>query len=146
MDEAFSGLDPVNVELLKQTVKELRDNGASIVFSTHRMEHVEELCRNITILHQSKEVIKGGVKEIKSKFPKEKVFLQTKSEVQGLEQVAGVKAIHHHENGLEIEISDEKAATRILNHALAQSEIEHFQVKEPTLNEIFIRSVGDQHE
>ncbi|MFC6333902.1 ABC transporter ATP-binding protein [Paenibacillus septentrionalis] len=146
MDEAFSGLDPVNVELLKATVKELRDNGASIVFSTHRMEHVEELCRNITILHRSKEVIKGGVKEIKGKFPKEKVMLQTKQEVSGLESINGVKAIHRHENGLEIEIADEKVAPHILNHALSQTEILHFQVKEPTLNEIFIRTVGDRHE
>ena len=59
MDEAFSGLDPVNVELLKSTVKELRDAGTSILFSTHRMEHVEELCRNITILHQSNPVLQG---------------------------------------------------------------------------------------
>src|SRR5690606_3131124 len=131
---------------LKATVKELRDNGASIVFSTHRMEHVEELCRNITILHRSKEVIKGNVKEIKSQFPKEKVFLQTKNEVQGLERIAGVKEIHRHENGLEIVITHEKVASEILNHALSQSEIEHFQVKEPTLNEIFIRSVGERNE
>lgn len=66
MDEAFSGLDPVNVELLKSTVKELRDSGSSILFSTHRMEHVEELCRNITILHRSNTVLKGSLKEIKN--------------------------------------------------------------------------------
>lgn len=82
MDEAFSGLDPVNVELLKATVKELRDNGASIVFSTHRMEHVEELCRNITILHRSKEVVKGSVKDIKSKFPKEKYGCKQRKRLQ----------------------------------------------------------------
>src|SRR5690606_3942315 len=60
LDEAFSGLDPVNVELLKSTVKELRDNGSTILFSTHRMEHVEELCRNICILHRSNTVLKGN--------------------------------------------------------------------------------------
>lgn len=146
MDEAFSGLDPVNVELLKATVKELRDEGASIVFSTHRMEHVEELCRNITILHRSNEVVKGNVKEIKSRFPKEKVLLSTDKEVTGLEHIEGVKAIHRHENGLEIEIEREDVAKRILNHALSQSDIQHFQLKEPTLNEIFIRSVGEAHE
>jgi len=59
LDEAFSGLDPVNVELLKATVKELRDAGTTILFSTHRMEHVEELCQNICILHNSKTVLKG---------------------------------------------------------------------------------------
>lgn len=146
MDEAFSGLDPVNVELLKSTVKELRDNGASIVFSTHRMEHVEELCRNITILHRSNEVVKGNVKEIKSKFPKEKVALSTDREVTGLDQIKGVKQIHRHENGLEIVIENEKVAKDILHHALSQAEIQHFQVKEPTLNEIFIKTVGEAHE
>lgn len=146
MDEAFSGLDPVNVELLKATVKELRDNGASIVFSTHRMEHVEELCRNITILHRSNEVVKGNVKEIKGRFPKEKVLLSTTSEVKGLENITGVKAVHRHENGLEIEIEREEVAKHILQHALSQSDVQHFRVKEPTLNEIFIRSVGEAHE
>lgn len=146
MDEAFSGLDPVNVELLKETVKELRDDGASIVFSTHRMEHVEELCRNITILHRGNEVVKGNVKEIKGQFPKEKVLLVTDSEVSGLEAIKGVKAIHRHEHALEIEIEHEKVAKEILQHALSQADVQHFQVKEPTLNEIFIRTVGERHE
>lgn len=146
MDEAFSGLDPVNVELLKTTVKELRDEGASIVFSTHRMEHVEELCRNITILHRSNEVVKGSVKEIKSRFPKEKVMLVTSKEVTGLEQISGVRKIHHYENGIEIEIANENVAQSILQHALSQAEVQHFQVKEPTLNEIFIKTVGEAHE
>jgi len=146
MDEAFSGLDPVNVELLKETVKELRDDGASIVFSTHRMEHVEELCRNISILQRGNEVVKGNIKEIKGKFPKEKVLLVTNSEVSGLDMIKGVKAIHRHEHALEIEIENEKVAKEILHHALSQSDIQHFQVKEPTLNEIFIRSVGERNE
>lgn len=146
MDEAFSGLDPVNVELLKTTVKELRDQGASIVFSTHRMEHVEELCRNITILHKSNEVVKGNVKEIKKQYPKEKVFLATATPVTGLEQLNGVEGIVKHEHGLEIKIREEKVASSILQHALTQSEVLHFQIKEPTLNEIFIRSVGERHE
>lgn len=66
LDEAFSGLDPVNVELLKETVKELRDQGTSILFSTHRMEHVEELCRNVTILQKGNAVVQGSLRELKS--------------------------------------------------------------------------------
>lgn len=77
MDEAFSGLDPVNVELLKATVKELRDQGTSILFSTHRMEHVEELCHNITILHRSNTVLQGNLQEIKKRYPREEVLLKT---------------------------------------------------------------------
>ena len=105
LDEAFSGLDPVNVELLKSTVKELRDKGTSILFSTHRMEHVEELCKNITILHRSNTVVKGNLKDIKSKYPREEVVLGTSGEVRGLEALAGVTAVERTEDGYSIRIS-----------------------------------------
>lgn len=147
LDEAFSGLDPVNVELLKSTVKELRDAGASILFSTHRMEHVEELCRNITILHRSNAVLKGNLKEIKKQFPKERVILSTEKEVSGIERIAGVTNVNHHEYGYEVGIANEAVGGEILRHALEQSAVTRFEIKEPTLNEIFIKTVGgDSHE
>ncbi|WP_337099960.1 ABC transporter ATP-binding protein [Paenibacillus sp. YIM B09110] len=147
LDEAFSGLDPVNVELLKSTVKELRDSGTSILFSTHRMEHVEELCRNITILHRSNAVLKGSLKEIKKQFPKERVILSTESEVTGLEQIPGVTGVTRHEYGYEIGITNEATGGLILHHAIGQTTITRFEIKEPTLNEIFIKTVGgDGHE
>ncbi|MDQ0060190.1 ABC transporter ATP-binding protein [Paenibacillus harenae] len=147
LDEAFSGLDPVNVELLKSTVKELRDSGTSILFSTHRMEHVEELCRNITILHRSNAVLKGNLKEIKKQFPKERVILSTEGEVKGLEQITGVTGVTRHEYGYEIGITNEAAGGDILRHAIGQTAISRFEIKEPTLNEIFIKTVGgDGHE
>lgn len=146
MDEAFSGLDPVNVELLKETVKEIRDNGSTILFSTHRMEHVEELCKNISILHKSNQVISGNLKDIQNKFPKEKVHLVTANPVKGLEAIPGVEAIKQNENGLEIKIAHEKVGKEILQHAIAQTEVSRFEIKAPTLNEIFIRTVGEKHE
>lgn len=146
LDEAFSGLDPVNVELLKDTVKELRDQGTSILFSTHRMEHVEELCRNITILDRSNTVVQGDIRTIKNGYPREEVLLRTANEVTGLESLAGVKAVKRLERGYLISISDVGAAQRILQQAIAQGEVEHFEIKEPTLNQIFIRAVGESHE
>ncbi|MGI2297286.1 ABC transporter ATP-binding protein [Paenibacillus sp. GXUN7292] len=146
LDEAFSGLDPVNVELLKSTVKELRDSGTSILFSTHRMEHVEELCRNITILDRSNTVLKGNIREIKKQFPRERVVLSTEKEVSGLEAIAGVNNVVRNESGYEIMISNENVAGNILRHALGQSEISKFEIKEPTLNEIFIKTVGERNE
>jgi len=147
LDEAFSGLDPVNVELLKSTVKELRDSGTSILFSTHRMEHVEELCRNITILHRSNVVLKGNLKEIKKQFPKERVILSTEKEVTGIERITGVTNVNRHEYGYEVGIANEAAGAEILHHALEQTTITRFEIKEPTLNEIFIKTVGgDSHE
>lgn len=146
LDEAFSGLDPVNVELLKSTVKELRDKGTSILFSTHRMEHVEELCQNITILHRSNTVVKGSLKEIKSRYPREEVVLGTSNEVTGLEKLPGVTGVNRTEDGYSVRINDVNAAQAILNTAMSQSVIHRFEVKEPTLNQIFIKAVGESNE
>ncbi|RJG26783.1 ABC transporter ATP-binding protein [Paenibacillus thiaminolyticus] len=142
LDEAFSGLDPVNVELLKETVKELRDQGTSILFSTHRMEHVEELCRNVTILQKGNAVVQGSLRELKSRYPREQVLLRTAGEVEGLGSIPGVAGVNRTEEGYRIRISDEAAAQEILQKALVQGPIQHFEVKEPTLNEIFIKAVG----
>jgi len=144
LDEAFSGLDPVNVELLKATVKELRDNGTSIVFSTHRMEHVEELCQRITILHRSKTVLAGSIKEIKQSFPKEKIVLRTEQPIQGLEQIAGVRQVDSGEHGLTVHMDPIDAAQEVLQQALSQSAVHRFEIMEPTLNEIFIKAVGGE--
>ncbi|MCY9593341.1 DUF4162 domain-containing protein [Paenibacillus chitinolyticus] len=146
MDETFSGLDPVNVELLKGTVKELRDNGKAILFSSHRMDHVEELCENICILHRSNTVLQGNLREIKQSFPKERVLLETKEAVPGLETIEGVTSVEKHLNGYEIRIREAGAAQRILAHAAAETDIYRYQLMEPTLNEIFIAKVGSSHE
>jgi ABC-2 type transport system ATP-binding protein len=120
LDEAFSGLDPVNVELLKTTVKELRDGGTSIVFSTHRMEHVEELCRNLTIMHKSNPVLQGSIKDIKKMFPQERVVVATDGDITGLESITGVSAVVRHEHGgYELKVSSPEAGQRILQHALS---------------------------
>ncbi|MCC2684530.1 MAG: transporter related [Paenibacillaceae bacterium] len=146
MDEAFSGLDPVNVELLKKTVLELRNQGVSILFSTHRMEHVEELCERICIMHRSKTVLKGKLQEIKAKFPREKVILETEDEVTGLENVAGIVGVKRNAAYTEIRIDHLEAAQHILHLAAEQTAVRRFQLMEPTLNDIFIRTVGDRHE
>jgi len=147
LDEAFSGLDPVNVELLKTTVKELRDEGTSIVFSTHRMEHVEELCRNITIMHRSNPVLQGPIKEIKKKFPQERVVVAADGKIEGLDTIPGVRQVTLHEHGgYELKVDSPDAGQRILKHALDQGPVNRFEVLEPTLNEIFIKTVGESHE
>ncbi|TVY01266.1 ABC transporter ATP-binding protein [Cohnella terricola] len=147
LDEAFSGLDPVNVELLKTTVKELRDGGTSIVFSTHRMEHVEELCRNITIMHKSNPVLQGSIKDIKTKFPKERVIVAAEGKIEGLDTIPGVQRVVTHEHGgYELRVDSPEVGQSILKHALVQGPVNRFEVLEPTLNEIFIKTVGESHE
>ncbi|RKN61403.1 ABC transporter ATP-binding protein [Paenibacillus ginsengarvi] len=144
LDEAFSGLDPVNVEMLKSTVTELRREGKTILFSSHRMDHVEELCENICILHKSDTVLKGNLKAIKRAFPRERVLLDTELEVHGLERIPGVLSVKKGEAWTEIRIDKPEAAQEVLRAASSQSEVYRFQIMEPTLNEIFIKTVGGQ--
>lgn len=147
LDEAFSGLDPVNVELLKTTVKELTKEGTTILFSTHRMEHVEELCKNICILHRSNTVLKGNIREIKQSFPKERVMLTTEHALRGLEDIAGVsevRTVSESDHAYEIKISNENVAKDILKLAMEQSNVVRFEIMEPTMNEIFIKAVGGE--
>jgi len=146
LDEAFSGLDPVNVELLKTAVKELRDSGTSMVFSTHRMEHVEELCENITILDRSRPVLQGSIREIKKRFPRERVVIAAAQPIQGLETVPGVRSVTKEGDGYALVIDSPETAQAVLRHALAQGPVRHFELLEPTLNEIFIKTVGERHE
>lgn len=145
LDEAFSGLDPVNVEMLKEVIQELRDEGTAILFSTHRMEHVEELCRNMTILRRSKPVLQGNLREIKHTYPREKVVLRTAHPLVGLQEIAGVTNVEpQDENGRYlIHINQEEATQQILQLAMQQGSVEQFEIKEPTLNEIFIKVVGN---
>ncbi|PYI49928.1 ABC transporter ATP-binding protein [Paenibacillus flagellatus] len=146
LDEAFSGLDPVNVELLKKTVLDLRNAGKTILFSSHRMDHVEELCENICILHRSDTVLKGSLKSIKRSFPRERVLLDTEREVQGLDRIDGVTSVQKREAWTEIRIFKPEAAQEILKAASSQTDVYRFQIMEPTLNDIFIKTVGGSHE
>ncbi|WP_274364387.1 ABC transporter ATP-binding protein [Paenibacillus thermotolerans] len=146
LDEVFSGLDPVNVELLKETILSLRDEGTTILFSSHRMEHIEELCQHVCILQRSNAVLQGNLREIKRRFPREQVLLETETPVDGLENVPGVVSVKKRENGYEIAIKEEAAAQRLLQTAMGQSAVNRFALKEPTLHDIFIRTVGGANE
>jgi ABC-2 type transport system ATP-binding protein len=153
MDEVFSGLDPVNVEKLKAAVLELRDEGTCILFSTHRMGHVEELCENITILRRSKPVLQGNLQQIKDASPMEVIVMRTAGAVAGLEHIAGVSKVEQTKMGylLRLAAPDNAMAQRIANQVLAaavsQTNVLHFELKEPTMNEIFIKVVGgEEHE
>ena len=149
LDEAFSGLDPINVELLKLTVKELQRQGTSILFSTHRMEHVEELCENITILDRSNTVVQGNIQQIKQKYAREKVILRTTEmiDVQQLLQIEGVKKVDFKaQQGYVVHINHVDVAQTLLKVVMETTAVDHFEIKQPSLNEIFLLEVGDRNE
>lgn len=146
LDEPFSGLDPVNVELLKAAVKDLKEQGTTIIFSSHRMEHVEELCDYICIMNKGKAVVAGSLDQVKDDFGKKDVFIEGDYDLGFLKDFEGVEAFKTIKKGVKITISDEKHAESIYQNVTKLGYLKRFQVAEPSLNDIFIAKVGDKHE
>lgn len=145
LDEPFSGLDPVNVELLKQAILEFRNNGATILFSSHRMDHVEELCEQLSIVSHGKQIVSGSLREVKRSFGKQNVRIHADVNLGSLEQIAGVTAMHTTIEGAIFQVEREEVAQALLNAATALGPIRHFAIEEPSLQDIFIEKVGNQH-
>ncbi len=142
MDEPFSGLDPVNVDLLKSAVLELKKNGTTIVFSSHRMEHVEELCENLCIMDKGKPVVHGKLKEIKQSFGRKNLIIHSDMEMSFLSSIPGVVRMRMTAEGAILQIEDEKAARRVQEALFAKGFVRKFELEEPSLHDIFIEKVG----
>lgn len=144
-DEPFSGLDPINSELLKEIIIELRDNGKTVLFSTHRMEQVEQMCDDICLFNNGKVVLTGNLREIKKKFGKNTVLLEFQGDGSFLDELEGVRINNRSTNFAEIRILNGLSHQEILKKAMDKSEIHKFQLVEPSLNEIFISTVGEDN-
>ena len=144
LDEPFSGLDPVNTELLKTIILELIKEGKYIVMSSHQMTSIEEFCSDIVILNKGKTVIKGNLNEIKNSYPSNKVELITSGNVDKIVESIGLKINHNVDNNYEIAIKNEEEADSLYKK-LADENIKviKFEVKKPSLHEIFIEKVGE---
>lgn len=146
LDEPFSGLDPVNVEMLKSAVIDLKEQGTSIVFSSHRMEHVEELCEHLCILHKGNPVVKGSLREIKRSFGKKNLIIHGDFPLDFLENEAGVVRYKKVAAGCELQIENEEVSQRIFSTLQGRGFIRKFELEEPSLNDIFIEKVGASYE
>ncbi|WP_246938861.1 ABC transporter ATP-binding protein [Bacillus pinisoli] len=142
LDEPFSGLDPVNVELLKNAVIDLKNKGTSIVFSSHRMEHVEELCEHLCIMHHGKPVVHGALKEIKRSFGKKNVSIQADFDLSFLKEVEGVVKVKERSGGVTLQIEREEISMELFNRLQGKGFVRKFVLEEPSLNDIFIEKVG----
>ena len=145
IDEPFSGLDPVNTELLKNAIIELVSKGTYIIMSSHQMASIEEFCQDILILNRGKTVLKGNLKSIKEGYKANRVELITKKDVSNYINKNGLKILKQMDNQYEIEIREEKEAQKLLKDLIENNvEIEKIEVKKPSLNDIFIEKVGDK--
>lgn len=146
LDEPFSGLDPVNVEMLEEAVLDLKDTGTSIIFSSHQMAQVERLCEQLCILVEGNAVVKGNLTDIKRSYGKKNLIIHSEDTleyVKSLDGVVGYKAVR---NGCELQIEDEAISQQILREVQSRNFIKKFELEEPSLNDIFIEKVGASYE
>lgn len=144
-DEPFSGLDPINSELLKEIIIELREKGKTVLFSTHRMEQVEQMCDDICLFNNGKVVLTGNLRKIKKDFGKNTVLLEFQGDSSFLDTLQNVRINNRSTNFAEIRILNDQNPQDILQLAMQHSAIHKFQLVEPSLNEIFISTVGEDN-
>lgn len=144
LDEPFSGLDPVNTEILKNIIIDLIRNGKYIIMSAHQMATIEEFCCDILILNKGKTVLQGNLKEIKEKYPANRVEIDVKQDIESYIKELNLEIEIETNNNYVIKISDEEKAHKLLNKLVVNGiNIDKFEIKKPTLNDIFIEKVGE---
>jgi len=151
-DEPFSGFDPINANLIKDEILKLRDEGASIIFSTHRMESVEELCDEIALIDKSNKILDGKLVDIKDEF-KENQFevglqcenkqelLNTVKEKFKVEEKGTVN--YHNDLRMLITLGEEETSTSLIKFLNKQAQINHFTEIIPSANDIFLKAVSN---
>jgi ABC-2 type transport system ATP-binding protein len=141
LDEPFSGLDPVNANLIKDEIYGLAQRGSSIIFSTHRMEQVEEICDHIVLVNLGQKILDGTVQQVKQEYKENKFNIQFDG-VPAVIESAAFEIIDQKANKFVVKIKDGYKSNDVLKYFIAQQiNIEAFNEILPSLNDIFIRLV-----
>ena len=144
LDEPFSGLDPVNSELLKGVILELVEKGKYIIMSSHQMSSIEEFCSDVVIINRGKTVLKGNLKEIKDSYPAKRLEISVKQDITNQIQEAGMQIEKNIDNNYEMMIQNEEQAHKLMKKLVEKGIlINKFELKKPSLNDIFIEKVGE---
>ena len=142
LDEPFTGLDPINVDMFKKYIRKLQKKGCSIIFSSHQMEHIEEFCEKMVLLVKEKSILEGYVKDIKKDYRKQNIFIKGDINIDEIKKIKGVIDIIKKEEEYEVKIEDFNIVDKVFK-AISKNNITKFVVEEATLNEIFISKVGE---
>lgn len=146
LDEPFSGLDPINVQLFMDVIMDLKKKGTSIIFSSHRMEHVELFCEKLVILVHGKPVLQGYLKDIKKQYRKKNIHIVGDVDTKALEQIDGVLKVTSNPEEIIVQIASDDKAKNVFKYITTCQNITKFDVEDATLNEIFIEKVGEAYE
>lgn len=146
LDEPFSGLDPVNMELLKNAILYLKEQGMTILFSSHQMDNVEELCDHLCLLKRGEALFSGSLLDLKKQYGKTKLTVQTDMVQTDLEKLSGVKQVGYDRDGHAVlTLEDETYARALFEHFSNGQYIEKFSLDYLSLHEIFKEKVGATH-
>lgn len=145
LDEPFTGLDPINVQMFKNAIYELQKKGCSIIFSSHQMEHIEMFCEKLIILVKGKVVIEGYLKDIKRDYRKKNIHIEGDIDTDKISKIKGVISLEKLANEYVVKIESEDYVQNVFK-AISSCNITKFVVEEPTLNEIFIEKVGSSYD
>ena len=144
LDEPFSGLDPVNTELLKNIIIDLVKRGKYVIMSAHQMSSIEEFCTDILILNKGKTVLQGNLREIKEEYPANRLQIEVNEKINKYVEKFGLEIENEKNNDYTIKINNEKKAHELLQELVKNGIIiNKFEIKKPTLNDIFIEKVGE---
>ena len=144
LDEPFSGLDPVNTELLKNIIIDLVKEGKYIIMSAHQMSTIEEFCSDILILNKGKTVLKGNLRQIKDEYPENRVQIEANEPITKYIEKLGLEIENEKNNDYTIKINNEEQAHKLLKELVKNKIIiNKFEITKPTLNDIFIEKVGE---
>lgn len=146
LDEPFSGLDPINVELFKSVILDMSKKGSMIIFSSHRMEHVELFCKKLAIMVKGKTVISGYLSDIKKQYRKKNILVKGDINIKEIEKIDGVISVLSKSDEYEIKIESSEIVKQVFDKISKCKNITKFVVEEPSLNEIFISKVGESYE
>lgn len=143
LDEPFSGLDPINTALIKDEIRQLNEQGASIIFSTHRMEQVEEMCRHVVLINKGQNVLEGEVKNIKAEFKQNHFLLDVDGELPA-DFAEHFAVVSRDEMGTVVHLPSGHGGNELLSWCIDRKiTVRHFEELLPTFNEIFIRRVQE---
>lgn len=147
LDEPFSGLDPINVQMFMDVIRELKRKGTSIIFSSHRMEHVEMFCEKLVVLVKGKSVLSGELKQIKKEYRKKNIHIVAEDvDIEALKKVKGVLDVLMNETEMIVKIESDENASDVFEFIKRAKDVSKFVVEDATLNEIFLEKVGVNYE
>lgn len=146
LDEPFSGLDPFNVELFKNEIVDMAESGSMIIFSSHRMEHVELFCKKLVVILKGKTVLEGYLSDIKEQYRKKNILIKAAITKEELESIDGVVKVTEKADEFEVTIEDATKVENVFKIVRKKQNVSKFVVEEPSLNEIFVAKVGESFE